>query len=234
MRVSRIVRGSGVVVSKSSRWGSHGSVAGSHTVSNLVRWGRFRLFASAAPGGGGSGGSQGPTGSWVDSKAMPDEDVLAKYCRDLTSLANAGKLDPVIGREEDIRRTLTILARRTKNNAMLVGDAGTGKTAIVEGIALRIAHGDVPESIKKKRIVALDVALLMAGTKYRGEFEERFKRLLEAVEKDPNVILFVDEAHMLVGLGGAEGTQDAANILKPALARGEVRLVVRRSVLPQL
>ncbi len=115
-----------------------------------------------------------------------------------------GKLDPVIGREEDIRRTLTILARRSKNNPLLIGDAGTGKTAIVEGIASRIAHGDVPDSMKNKRIVALDVATLMAGTKYRGEFEERFKRLLEAVEKDPRVVLFVDEAHMLVGLGGAE------------------------------
>lgn len=117
----------------------------------------------------------------------------------------------MIGREDDIRRTLTILARRSKNNALLIGDAGVGKTAIVEGLAMRIAHGDVPDSIKNKRVVALDPATLVAGTKYRGEFEERFKRLLEAVEKDPNVVLFIDEAHMLMGLGAAEVSERARN-----------------------
>jgi ATP-dependent Clp protease ATP-binding subunit ClpB len=127
------------------------------------------------------------------------------------------------GRDDDVRRALTILARRSKNNALLVGDAGVGKTAIVEGIAQRIVAGDVPESIKNKRILALDTSALMAGTKFRGEFEERLKRLLEAIEKSDNVVLFVDEVHMLVGLGGAEGSQDAANQLKPALARGELR-----------
>ena len=147
------------------------------------------------------------------------------FLKDMTELAREHKVDPVIGREAEIRRTMTILSRRTKSNPLLVGDPGVGKTAIVEGIAHRIVDGDVPASMKKKKILSLDVGSLMSGTKYRGEFEERFKKILAAIKADPEVILFVDEAHVLVGMGGSEGSQDAANLLKPALARGEVHCV---------
>jgi ATP-dependent Clp protease ATP-binding subunit ClpB len=153
-------------------------------------------------------------------------EALAKYTRDLSGLARAGKLDPVIGRDAEIRRAIQVLSRRTKNNPVLIGDPGVGKTAIAEGIALRIAAGDVPESLRDRRIVQLDLAALVAGAKYRGEFEERLKAVLtEVAQANGQILLFIDELHTLVGAGGSEGTQDAANMLKPALARGELRCI---------
>jgi len=153
-------------------------------------------------------------------------EVLQKYCRDLTAAARAGKLDPVIGRDVEIRRALQVLSRRTKNNPVLIGDPGVGKTAIAEGIAQRITSGDVPESLKDKKLLQLDLAALVAGAKYRGEFEERLKAVLQEVAAaSGGIILFIDELHTLVGAGKAEGAQDAANMLKPALARGELRCI---------
>ena len=151
---------------------------------------------------------------------------LEKYARDLTDLARRGKLDPVIGRDEEIRRVMQILARRTKNNPVLIGEPGVGKTAIVEGLAQRIVSGDVPDVLKTKRIVALDLAALVAGAKFRGEFEDRLKAVLkEITEAEGQIILFIDELHTLVGAGAAEGAMDASNMLKPALARGELRAI---------
>ncbi|MEE9385404.1 MAG: AAA family ATPase [Nannocystaceae bacterium] len=153
-------------------------------------------------------------------------EVLDKYCRDLTALARQQKLDPVIGRDTEIRRALQVLSRRTKNNPVLIGDPGVGKTALAEGIAQRIASGDVPDSLRDRRLVQLDLALLIAGAKYRGEFEERLKAVLKEVSAaEGRVILFIDELHTLIGAGAAEGAQDAANMLKPALARGELRCI---------
>ncbi|HXN26595.1 MAG TPA: ATP-dependent chaperone ClpB [Candidatus Acidoferrales bacterium] len=152
--------------------------------------------------------------------------ALEQYGRDLTDLARRGKLDPVIGRDEEIRRVMQILARRTKNNPVLIGEPGVGKTAIVEGLASRIVAGDVPEVLKPKRIVSLDLSALVAGAKYRGEFEDRLKAVLkEVTESDGQIILFIDELHTLVGAGAAEGSMDASNMLKPALARGELRAI---------
>jgi ATP-dependent Clp protease ATP-binding subunit ClpB len=150
---------------------------------------------------------------------------LEKYCKDLTALARQGKLDPVIGRDDEIRRVMQVLSRRTKNNPVLIGEPGVGKTAIVEGIAQRIVRGDVPESLKDRRIVALDLAALVAGAKFRGEFEERLKAVLKEVETANNIVLFIDELHTLVGAGAAEGAMDASNMLKPALARGELHCI---------
>src|SRR5246500_683834 len=152
--------------------------------------------------------------------------ALEKYARDLTELALKQKLDPVIGRDEEIRRVMQILARRTKNNPVLIGEPGVGKTAIVEGLAQRIVAGDVPDVLKTKRIVALDLAALVAGAKFRGEFEDRLKAVLkEITEAQGQIILFIDELHTLIGAGAAEGAMDASNMLKPALARGELRAI---------
>jgi len=153
-------------------------------------------------------------------------DALKKYARDLTEAAREGKLDPVIGRDEEIRRTIQVLSRRTKNNPVLIGEPGVGKTAIVEGLALRIVNGDVPESLKDKQLLALDMGALIAGAKYRGEFEERLKSVLQEVTAaEGGIILFIDEMHTLVGAGKADGAMDASNLLKPALARGELHCV---------
>ena len=151
---------------------------------------------------------------------------LSKYARNLIEDARQGKLDPVIGRDEEIRRVLQILSRRTKNNPILIGEPGTGKTAIVEGLAERIVRGDVPENLKNKQLYSLDMGALLAGAKYKGEFEERLKAVIkEVINANGNIILFIDEIHTLVGAGGGEGAMDAANILKPALARGELRAI---------
>ncbi|WP_288990544.1 ATP-dependent chaperone ClpB [uncultured Sphingopyxis sp.] len=166
-------------------------------------------------------------GRTADSAGAEDSfEALKKYARDLTEVARSGKLDPVIGRDEEIRRTVQILARRTKNNPVLIGEPGVGKTAIAEGLALRIANGDVPDSLKDRRLLALDMGALIAGAKYRGEFEERLKGVLDEVKSaEGEIILFIDEMHTLVGAGKGDGAMDASNLLKPALARGELHCI---------
>ena len=166
-------------------------------------------------------------GRTADTAGAEDRyDALKKFARDLTQAARDGKLDPVIGRDEEIRRTVQILARRTKNNPVLIGEPGVGKTAIAEGLALRIANGDVPDSLKDRRLMSLDMGSLIAGAKYRGEFEERLKGVLDEVKgAEGEIILFIDEMHTLIGAGKSEGAMDASNLLKPALARGELHCI---------
>ena len=159
------------------------------------------------------------------AKGKKKATTLEQYSRDLTGLARAGKLDPVIGREEEIQRVVQILSRRTKNNPCLIGEPGVGKTAVVEGLALRIVSGDVPFTVRDKRVLTLDLSGMVAGSKYRGEFEERIKKVIKEVTEDGNIILFLDELHTIIGAGGAEGAIDASNILKPSLARGEIQLI---------
>jgi ATP-dependent Clp protease ATP-binding subunit ClpC len=172
---------------------------------------------------GGGGGSEGGTSSGKSNKSKTP--ALDSFGRDLTELARQGKLDPVIGREKEIERAIQILCRRTKNNPVLIGEAGVGKTAIVEGFAQRVVEGNVPEILSDRRIVVLDLAMMVAGTKYRGQFEERIKAVMNEVRRAKNTILFIDELHTLVGAGGAEGAIDASNVLKPALARGEIQCI---------
>src|SRR3954469_5116646 len=173
-----------------------------------------------------SGGIPSPAAASAPQQQRSETPALDEFGRDLTAEAADGRIDPVIGREEEIAETVEILARRRKNNAVLIGEAGVGKTAIVEGLALRIAQGDVPETLRDVRVVALDMGSLVAGSQYRGQFEQRLKAVLgEVTASDGRIVLFVDELHTVLGAGGAEGAMDAANLLKPMLARGELRMV---------
>ncbi|MBO8129337.1 MAG: ATP-dependent Clp protease ATP-binding subunit [Peptococcaceae bacterium] len=172
-----------------------------------------------------NGGAAVPGNGPIKANGQNRTPTLDRYARDLTELAKEGKLDPVIGREQEIERVIQILSRRTKNNPVLIGDPGVGKTAIAEGLAQRIAEGKVPEILVNKRVVALDMASMVAGTKYRGEFEERLKKVIDEIRGAGNIILFIDELHTLIGAGAAEGAIDASNILKPALARGELQTI---------
>ncbi|MEG1720149.1 MAG: AAA family ATPase, partial [Pseudoflavonifractor sp.] len=160
-----------------------------------------------------------------ENRHVSETKLLDQFSRDLTRLAGAGLLDPVIGRDLEIRRTIRILARRSKNNPALIGEPGVGKTAVVEGLARCIVAGEVPDELLGKRVLALDISCMVAGTKYRGEFEERIKNIIAEVRRVGDVILFIDELHNIVGAGSAEGAIDAANILKPALGRGELQLI---------
>lgn len=189
---------------------------------NKVRAEVIKLLGSSTPSSGSGGGSAPTAGS---AKSKTKTPALDSFGRDLSLLARDGKLDPVVNREGEIERVIQILARRTKNNPVLLGEAGVGKTAIVEGLAQKIIAGDVPEILIDKRIVVLDLALMVAGTKYRGQFEERIKAVMDEIRRTENVIIFIDELHTLVGAGGAEGAIDASNILKPALARGEIQCI---------
>ena len=151
--------------------------------------------------------------------------TLSLYGRDLCEYAKLGKLDPTLGREKETERLIQILSRRTKNNPCLIGEPGVGKTAVVEGLARKIVDGEVPDVLAQKRIVTLDISSMLAGSKYRGEFEERMKNVMKEISKDPDIMLFIDEIHTIIGAGAAEGAIDAANILKPALARGELQII---------
>src|SRR3989338_2703064 len=189
---------------------------------NKVRSEVIKLLGSSAPSQGGGGMQAGGATTKGGKTKTP---ALDAFGRDLSTMARSGKLDTVVGRADEIERVIQILARRTKNNPVLLGEAGVGKTAIVEGLAQRIVSGDVPEALIDKRIVVLDLALMVAGTKYRGQFEERIKGVMDEIRRAENVIIFIDELHTLVGAGGAEGAIDASNILKPALSRGEIQCI---------
>src|SRR5688572_25305845 len=175
-----------------------------------------------APAGEG-GGQEKPSGS--EKKGEVKTPALKAFGRDLTEIARKGEMDPVIGRKNEIERVIQILCRRTKNNPVLLGEAGVGKTAIVEGLAQEIAKGNVPEILRDKRVITLDLALMVAGTKYRGQFEERIKAVMDEIRRAKNILLFIDELHTIVGAGSAEGTMDASNIIKPALSRGEMQCI---------
>src|SRR5438552_3367839 len=179
------------------------------------------MDSGESSGGGGGGGG----GERTASKGKSKTPALDSFGRDLTELARQGKLDPVIGRQNEIERVIQVLSRRTKNNPVLLGEAGVGKTAIGEGLAQRVVDSNVPELLRDRRIVVLDLAMMVAGTKYRGQFEERIKAVMNEVRRAKNTILFIDELHTLVGAGGAEGAIDASNVLKPALARGEIQCI---------
>src|SRR5436190_1517112 len=184
----------------------------------------LRLLGSEMPqtrAGGGTGAQPTPPKSEKKSKTP----ALDHFCRDLTQLAAEGALDPTIGRQKEIERVMEILSRRKKNNPVLIGEPGVGKTAIVEGLAQLIAGGQCPDAIKDHRVLSLDMAAVIAGTKYRGQFEERLKAVINEIAQNKNIILFIDELHTLVGAGAAEGAVDASNMLKPALARGELQCV---------
>src|SRR6266550_2811047 len=169
--------------------------------------------------------SGGNSGERTAGKGKSKTPALDSFGRDLTELARQGKLDPVIGRQNEIERVIQVLSRRTKNNPVLLGEAGVGKTAIVEGLAQLVVDSNVPDLLRDKRIVVLDLAMMVAGTKYRGQFEERIKAVMNEVRRAKNTMLFIDELHTLVGAGGAEGAIDASNVLKPALARGEIQCI---------
>jgi len=197
------------------------------TLASTTTAGKALAKANVTPAGLNDAIEKLRKGRTADTAGAEDRyDALKKFARDLTEAAREGKLDPVIGRDEEIRRTIQILARRTKNNPVLIGEPGTGKTAIAEGLALRIANGDVPDSLRDRRLMSLDMGALIAGAKYRGEFEERLKGVLDEVRQaEGDVILFIDEMHTLIGAGKAEGAMDAGNLLKPALARGELHCI---------
>ncbi len=192
-------------------------------VLNLLGHGLEGAEVGERGGRQGSDGGSSSEGSGKSSKSKTP--ALDSFGRDLTELAKKGELDPVIGRAREIERAIQILCRRTKNNPVLLGEAGVGKTAIVEGFAQKVIAGEVPDILADKRIVVLDLAMMVAGTKYRGQFEERIKAVMTEVRRVKNTILFIDELHTLVGAGGAEGAIDAANVLKPALARGEIQCI---------
>ncbi len=194
---------------------------------NKVRAEVIKLLGSTTPSGepGAPPPNMGGAGSPSGGKSKTKTPALDAFGRDLSQLARDGKLDPVVGRQDEIQRVIQVLARRTKNNPVLLGEAGVGKTAIVEGLAQMIIAGDVPEILADKRIVVLDLALMVAGTKYRGQFEERIKAVMDEIRRTENVMIFIDELHTLVGAGGAEGAIDASNILKPSLSRGEIQCI---------
>src|ERR1700733_1624741 len=173
----------------------------------------------------GSGAGEGTPEKTPEKKGEVKTPALKAFGRDLTEIARKGEMDPVIGRQNEIERVIQVLCRRTKNNPVLLGEAGVGKTAIVEGLAQEIARGNVPEILISKRVITLDLALMVAGTKYRGQFEERIKAVMDEIRRARNIILFIDELHTIVGAGSAEGTMDASNIIKPALSRGEMQCI---------
>src|SRR5438309_391637 len=179
-------------------------------------------FAAQEEGVSGESSSEKPA---QEKKGEIKTPALKAFGRDLTEIARKGEMDPVIGRKNEIERVIQILCRRTKNNPVLLGEAGVGKTAIVEGLAQEIAAGNVPELLREKRVITLDLALMVAGTKYRGQFEERIKAVMDEIRRSKNIILFIDELHTIVGAGSAEGTMDASNIIKPALSRGELQCI---------